>query len=473
MLRSFIYFILSTFFLTSYLNANILEKFNSTLIENYDFSQYPYLESRNDIGIFFDFSFDKDNKIIEIKRDENNYPIIRFSLFEKEIKPGVVVTKINEIDLSQLSDNDINDLIKKNQTAKIDLRQGKSFDLKPSPYKYDNIKLANFFLYYVNNIDTTKGILEISFLSTLINERPDLDSYAKDILDDNLYELYEELFDLGFHVPVEQVYYYEYKVDVDIRDNYYAQVSYDYGIARTVKDDSGIGQFRQKFNFKNFPFDSQRLIIKIGGIDSNSDPETNWPKGNASVFFVTPDIGAFINLDNYKNNNLLEELGWKVTSTDIVSDLVIYKNYFDPFVNKTYDMYENTIDLVIEVKRNSAHYIFKIIIPVFLILCVAWSVLWIPTYKLDARLTTSIVALLALIAYNFVFEDDIPKLDYLTDLDKFILLSYVFCCLPTFMSIGFSRFIVKNQRMVTVINKKLRTWLGVVYLLLTIQIFSF
>ena len=119
----------------------------------------------------------------------------------------------------------------------------------------------------------------------------------------------------------------------------------------------------QNHNFKNFPFDSQRLIIKIGGIDSNSDPETNWPKGNASVFFVTPDIGAFINLDNYKNNNLLEELGWKVISTDIVSDLVIFKNYFDPFVNKTYDLYENTINLVIEVERNSAHYIFKIIIP--------------------------------------------------------------------------------------------------------------
>ena len=141
MLRSFIYFVLSAFFFTSCLNANIYEKFNNTLIENYDFSKYPYLESRNDIGIFFDFYFDTDNKIIKIKRDENKYPIIRFSLFEKEIKPGVAVIKINEIDLSQLSDNDINDLIKKNQTAKIDLKQGKSFDLKPSSYKYDNVKL--------------------------------------------------------------------------------------------------------------------------------------------------------------------------------------------------------------------------------------------------------------------------------------------------------------------------------------------
>ena len=118
-------------------------------------------------------------------------------------------------------------------------------------------------------------------------------------------------------------------------------------------------------------------------------------------------------------------------------------------------------------------FVYKIILPVFLILSVAWFVLWIPTSKLDARLTTSMVALLSLIAYNFVFSEDIPKLNYLTALDKYILLSYIFCCIPTFMSIGFSRFIVKNQKAVILVNKKLRTWLGFIYLLLTIQIFSF
>ena len=161
-------------------------------------------------------------------------------------------------------------------------------------------------------------------------------------------------------------------------------------------------------------------------------------------------------------------------STNIVSEEVIYKNYFDPYLTKNYDYHENTIDIVLEIKRNSAHYLFKIIIPVFLILCVAWSVLWIPTYKLDARLTTSMVALLSLIAYNFVFEGDIPKLDYLTNLDKYILLSYIFCCIPTFMSIGFSRFILKTakmQRRVTKVNAHIRKWGGVIYLLITFQIF--
>ena len=84
------------------------------------------------------------------------------------------------------------------------------------------------------------------------------------------------------------------------------------------------------------------------------------------------------------------------------------------------------------------------------------------------------MALLSLIAYNFVFEGDIPKLDYLTDLDKFILLSYVFCCIPTFISIGFSRFILKTNKLqtrVTKINSHIRKWGGLIYLVMTMQIF--
>ena len=110
-------------------------------------------------------------------------------------------------------------------------------------------------------------------------------------------------------------------------------------------------------------------------------------------------------------------------------------------------------------------------VPVFLILCVAWFVLWIPTKYFEARLATSMVALLSLIAYNFVFANDIPKLEYLTALDKFILLSYVFCCIPTFMSIWFSRLYKIKQTKIAKINSKIRIYGGIIYLVITMQIF--
>ena len=39
---------------------------------------------------------------------------------------------------------------------------------------------------------------------------------------------------------------------------------------------------------------------------------------------------------------------------------------------------------------------------------------------------------------NFVFQDDLPKLDILTSLDKFVLLSYIFCAIPIFTTIFFN-----------------------------------
>ena len=73
----------------------------------------------------------------------------------------------------------------------------------------------------------------------------------------------------------------------------------------------------------------RKLKIKINsGAHSTSYPDLNWPRGTSSVTFVTPDIGAFIGLSNYKNENLLSELGWTLLSTNIVSEEVIDKNYF-------------------------------------------------------------------------------------------------------------------------------------------------
>ena len=66
-----------------------------------------------------------------------------------------------------------------------------------------------------------------------------------------------------------------------------------------------------------------------------------------------------------------------------------------------------------------------------LILLVCWSVSIHPR-ELESKLTITIVCLLSLIAYNFVIDQDLPKLGYLTLMDYIILLSYVFATLSNF-----------------------------------------
>ena len=449
---------------------------------------YPFQETRNDIGLFYDFAWDKNNKKIIIKRDKENYPVIRFSLFDKKnFPPGVSVQKYNNVNLSKISDKEIKQLHKINKTAKLTLSDNKIITLQPYVYDYNNVKLSNFNLEYINNIDTNKGLLEISFDADFANNRSDLNKVFDKLSADGLHDdgLYQFIPEWGPY-PIQQVEIKEYKYDVDIRkgiktsdkkdDVIPIYFTYDDKKVRTIRRESGIGQFRQKFDFKKFPFDKQTLKIKIAsGARSTSVIEEAWPKtGKAAVHFITPDKGAFLGLENYLNNvseHYLKE--WSVKNINIESDEIIVENFYNKYLNKTHSYSDNTINLILNIERNSAYYIYKIIIPVFLILSIAWFVLWIPTYHLDARLTTSVVAFLSLIAYIFVFSDDIPKLNYLTALDKYILLSYFFCCIPIIMSILFSRFIIKNQKKVILINKKLRTWLGIIYLLLTIQIFSF
>ena len=346
---------------------------------------------------------DRNNNQLIVKRDKNNYPIIRFSLFDKNNFPqGISVQKYNNIDLSKVSDKKIREIHKKNEEAKITLNSNKVIYLKPYIYDYNDVKLSNFNLDYINNIDTNKGLLEISFRADFTNNRPELNKFAKGLLKDDFYQARNE----NAPYPIQKVEIKEYKYDVDIRKGINtpdttnrSQIDfiYDNGEVRTFRQESGIGQFRQTFDFKNFPFDKQTLKIKIAsGARSTSIINEAWPKtGKAAVHFITPDEGAFLGLENYLINvseNYLKE--WTVKNINIESDEIVVENFYNKYLDKTHSYNENSINLVLDIERNSAHYIYKIIIPIFLILGIAWYVLWIPTEKLDARLTTSIVALL-------------------------------------------------------------------------------
>ena len=70
-----------------------------------------------------------------------------------------------------------------------------------------------------------------------------------------------------------------------------------------------------------------------------------------------------------------------------------------------------------------------------MILIVCWSVVWINPKEIEARLTITIVCLLSLIAYNFVIDEELPKLEYLTVMDWIVLTSYVYATIPNFLSI--------------------------------------
>ena len=110
-----------------------------------------------------------------------------------------------------------------------------------------------------------------------------------------------------------------------------------------------------------------------------------------------------------------------------------YQSYFD--YNLSCEYYDSGIQVNLFVERNYNYFLTKILIPILLILIISWSVFWIRPNLIEPRLTVGIVCLLSLIAYNFVVDDDLPRLSYLTVMDLMILLSYFFSTLPTLLTI--------------------------------------
>ena len=419
-----------------------------------DTDTYPS-EKVNDLGIYWDYKWDNETQNKIIKRNKNKFPLIRISLFSPEkLTTGTILKTINNKDLSNTNDKDLWDLVENSKSAEIEFFDENTINkisVSSKEYRAVYFVLYNFNLSSINDIDAKEGFFSIDHNTRFEMERVDLIEEGKFLLHDECSgdnEVFKK-----FYNPLSQITLVQFSKD---QDKITVQDGYFYTNEQTWQSNTieGFTKIRSKFDFSKFPFDTQSLHIEY----NNHDLVEQNLKEN-TLFLITPSSDVFANFDNYMNFNYLQE--WKVKNTEI------YNKYEKSEKNFFFD----TLTLVLEVERNSGYYIYKIILPVLLILAVAWCVLWIPTDEIESRLTTSIVALLSLIAYNFVFQDVIPKLDILTSLDKFILLSYVFCAIPIFTTIFLSRFVERKRKLASIRNRRIRIFGGAIYIFATITIF--
>ena len=422
-----------------------------------------------DLGLFFQQSFDyKENKII-IKRDTNNYPVLKFSLFERDLKPNISIITIDNLDLSKKTDIEIFNLLKKiklniSTTTDTYLLEAGEYDLYPFDLEF-------FTISAIDEIQTKDGEFRLDYNFQVAHERPDWIEAGREIGNftycplEKIHESTKIYSPIGDYEYLVQIGYDQDKSFALYEQNYFEDLDKTYSLATR----SGEARIKIDFDLKKFPFDEQELIIELFppyGINYNDDK--NYPKPFVTTF--TPRSNVYLDIEKYKNKNFLKE--WSVEKVEV--DNIINKtkstSLFDR--DKIIDAIDDRINIKITVKRNINYFIFKIIIPVFLILSIVWSVMWIPPNQVESRLTTSIVGLLSLIAYNFVFNDDLPKLSYLTSLDRYVLLSYLFCAIPTFLTVYFSRLTKKDYQIALAVNKKSRIVGIVIYIISTAVIFS-
>jgi Neurotransmitter-gated ion-channel ligand binding domain/Neurotransmitter-gated ion-channel transmembrane region len=78
------------------------------------------------------------------------------------------------------------------------------------------------------------------------------------------------------------------------------------------------------------------------------------------------------------------------------------------------------------VKRDSEYYIYKIFLPLVLMVAISWGALWIPPADLNSQLVTSVTTILTLVAFSVAISNVLPPVPYLTFCDMFFLVCFVF-----------------------------------------------
>jgi len=181
-------------------------------------------------------------------------------------------------------------------------------------------------------------------------------------------------------------------------------------ISEMIYWSKGTALFQGDFNFKAFPLDRQVINLKLFA-DADEIPIN--------------DTWLFLEWDDYLTKNL-KLLNWDIKEASIVPD-----KWNDVYWNEDKTIY----NLNISIDRNYLYFIFKVYLPAYIIIFLAFMSLYIHPKNVEARLTVTIVSFLSLTAYTYIIDQDLPKLGYTTLIDGFTIVLYLLAAWPTAISI--------------------------------------
>jgi hypothetical protein len=171
----------------------------------------------------------------------------------------------------------------------------------------------------------------------------------------------------------------------------------------------GTVEYSERFNcdfvshpdLRKFPFDSQHFDIRIESFA--------WDE--RFLQFVPYDAKIGFNSEHQAS------LEWEVEKVSAIVDSkkeVRSESAFSAFT------------LRIDVHRISGYYVWKIVLPLFLIVVFTWSTFWMPGEPASGRMQRAFLALLTVVAFNQVVSRNLPRISYITFMDSAVFLAFAF-----------------------------------------------
>jgi hypothetical protein len=162
-------------------------------------------------------------------------------------------------------------------------------------------------------------------------------------------------------------------------------------------------ELSSSFHLHDFPFDQQQLDIFIHPPVSEG----------RLVNFVGTASDASISVEQRVYSSLAQ---WNIVGIRAGAAQISLINH-----DTTSQM-----QFAIEVKRKSNFYIWKVFLPLLLMVAVSWTVFWIDGSEFNSQVTIAVTTILTVIAFSFSISSNLPKVAYLTFIDVFFLCCYGF-----------------------------------------------
>jgi Neurotransmitter-gated ion-channel ligand binding domain/Neurotransmitter-gated ion-channel transmembrane region len=158
-----------------------------------------------------------------------------------------------------------------------------------------------------------------------------------------------------------------------------------------------------RFELRRFPFDSQRLIVLIHPFLTYG-PSIKFQLSSTSTWTAW-EFKDFSSLAQWHLKGLHSEVGTVPTYAGLT-------------------MPEARFEIAVE--RRSSFYVWKVFLPLLLMVFLSWAVFWIEASDLSNQITVAVTTILTVIAFAFAISATMPRLPYLTYIDAFFLECYIF-----------------------------------------------
>lgn len=184
------------------------------------------------------------------------------------------------------------------------------------------------------------------------------------------------------------------------------------------------GVFSRRLNLEKFPFDTQNLaLIFEDGVEDLTQLE------------YVPDtkpvvIGKSVTLPGY----IIGQPTLRIVAHEYATD-------FGDLTAPANQKYSRII-VAIPLKRDVLPYLFKIVLPIFIVILITSLIYLLPARLEEARAGIGITAMLTIVALQWTTDSSLPSVDYLMMLD----LVYVLSLFYIFIAMGYTVLASRRNR---------------------------